>query len=465
MVKVTRSSFTVTAKHAAAHKYRLYASTNHHHMARARIRRAHASKFSKHPTLTVRHLHYTTAPYYFRVEARNGSHRRFSSTIGTVGLEPTMPTNLAVHTGITGTSLTWNSGGATGFQITQATDSAMTQNVRTYTTQNQDHQFSPPDLDFGTPYYFQIQALNALTASPATSTVQAVHLTRQQPLRVMSWNLLEITADGRSEGGNHVASWPKRRAAEVRMIRKASPDVISVQEGGSWVGPVKGPRQVDDLVSALGGEYSLASTEIPPSQKHYFRTGCYILYKSSEYQTVGQGDHWGLGDSRWAAYQVLQNKSTGAKLLFVSPHLMVTKNGGTDAKRTAEAKRMVAQAENFDRQVGIGNLPIVYAGDFNSDPSKRHAYNGPSDYLLSQGYDDSYDVAQSRSHALFDSANGYQTVAPSHGLRLDYIFTRAGIAVKSWWMLLNLVHGRFAGVIPSDHNPIVANLLIPYFGY
>jgi hypothetical protein len=28
--------------------------------------------------------------------------------------------------------------------------------------------------------------------------------------------------------------------------------------------------------------------------------------------------------------------------------------------------------------------------------------------------------------------------------------------------LLDTVDGRFQGVIPSDHNPLVANLLIPY---
>jgi endonuclease/exonuclease/phosphatase family metal-dependent hydrolase len=461
VVHVTRSSFTVTARHtAAAHKFRLYASTNHHHLYVKHIKGAHRTKFAHRPMLTIRHLHYTTKPYWFRVEARNGSHRRFSADIGSVGLEPSIPTNLAVHTNLAGTYLTWNSGPATGFQITEATDPAMTQNVKTYTTENQDHQFSPPDLEMGTPYYFEIQALNALTTSRASSTVQAVNFTKQQPVRAMSYNLLAISADGRSEGGTHVAPWSQRRDAQVRLIKGVSPDVIAIQEGAWWVGPERGPRQVDDLVSHLGGGYSLATTEIPPSQPHYHRTGVYVVYNSANYATAATGGHWGIGDKRWAAYQILRNKNTGARFLFVAPHLIVIKHGGTDQKRAAETRSLVAQAESYNR--AHGNLPIVYAGDFNSDPGKKHIRNAPSDYMLSQGYDDAYDVAQARSNPDFDSANGYNRVAPSHSLRIDYIFTQPGIPVKSWGMALNLSHHKFAGVIPSDHNPIYANLEIPY---
>jgi endonuclease/exonuclease/phosphatase family metal-dependent hydrolase len=413
--------------------------------------------------MTLRNLHYTTDPYYFRVEARNGSKRKFSSTIGAVGLTPLAPSNLVATTGLSGTSLSWTAGAATGFQVTQATNSAMTQNVRTYTIQNEDHQFTPPNLTVATPYYFQVRALNGETPSTTTSVIQTLDVTQQQPLRVMSYNLLEISADGRFEGGTRVAPWSQRRAGQVKLIKNASPDIISIQEGSSWVGPAKGPRQVDDLVSALGGEYALASTEVPPDQPHFQRTGVYILYKPSEYGPVGTGNHWAIGDGKWAAYQILQHKVSGAQFLFVAPHLSVPKNGGTDAMRAKETKSMVAQAEAYARQ--NGHLPIIYAGDFNSDPSKTHKVNAPSEYLLSKGYDDAFDAAQARTNARFNSANQYERTPPAHALRLDYIFTQAGIAVTSWAMLLHLNHsGHFAGVIPSDHNPVVADLLVPYFG-
>jgi endonuclease/exonuclease/phosphatase family metal-dependent hydrolase len=458
-VKVSGSSFTVSAN-ASAHRYRLFASTNRKHLAADKIARAHKSTLTKTPRLTLSKLRYTTKPYYYRVQALNGSKRRFSASVGTVTLQPAAPTNVAITTSDTsGMSLTWSSGTATGFSITQATDPAMTQDVHTYTTVNQDQQFTPYGLDQGTTYYFTVAALNGTTASDPSSVVSAMSQSDEQPVSVMSYNLLEITADGRSEGGNTVAPWSERRVAQANLITGASPDVVAIQEGGSWVGAVKGPRQVDDLVSQLGGAYSLAATEIPPDQPHYFRTGCYILYKNADYTPVGAGDHWSLGDSRWAAYQVLQNKTTGAKFLFVAPHLAVDKIGGTDQSREDEAKSMVAQATAYAATLGV---PIVYAGDFNSDPSKGHEFNGPSDYMLSQGIDDSFDAAQTRSHEQYNSANGYLTTAPTNGLRIDYIMAPPGVAVKSWNLLLNLSHGKFVGVIPSDHNPIVANLMIPY---
>jgi endonuclease/exonuclease/phosphatase family metal-dependent hydrolase len=281
-----------------------------------------------------------------------------------------------------------------------------------------------------------------------------------QYVSVMSYNLLQIKADGRREGGTRVAPWSKRRGAQVRLIEKASPDVISVQEGGSWVHAVRGPRQVDDLRAHLGGTYGLAHTEVPPNRPHYFRTGCYILYKRADFKTAGHGGHWALGDRRWAAYQVLKSRASGAKFLVVNPHLVVASRGGTDAMRTRETRTMYQKARDFAAR--RNHLPIVFAGDFNSDPGKKHARNAPSLFMRSKGYLDAFKAARSRSNARYNSANGYQRTPPKHRLRLDYIFTKPDIRVLSWRMLLNLSHGKYAGVIPSDHNPIVATMLIPY---
>ena len=89
-------------------------------------------------------------------------------------------------------------------------------------------------------------------------------------------------------------------------------------------------------------------------------------------------------------------------------------------------------------------------------------YNAPSQFMRSKGYHDSFKLARRRSNARYNSANGYHRRPPAHGDRLDYIFVKPTIRVVSWQMLLNLSHGKYAGVIPSDHNPIVASLLIPY---
>jgi endonuclease/exonuclease/phosphatase family metal-dependent hydrolase len=122
---------------------------------------------------------------------------------------------------------------------------------------------------------------------------------------------------------------------------------------------------------------------------------------------------------------------------------------------------MVSQASAYARS--MGGVPVVYAGDFNSDPARAHAFNGPSDYNLSVGLSDAFDMAQSRANARYNSANGYSTRPPSDGRRIDYVFTSPGISVRSWALLLDLSHGKFVGGRPpSDHNPTLVNLLIPY---
>lgn len=459
VVKVSPSSFTVRAS-GSARQFRLYAAKTRRELAVDHISHAEKSGTASSPTLTLKGLKYSTTPYFYRVVAMNGSRRRFSAIEGTVALQPQMPTNLQATSSDAGLSLSWDSAPATGFTVTQATDAAMSKNVKTYTIANNDHTFTPYGLDEGTTYYFTVAALNGTTPSAPTDAVSAECRSDMQQVSFMTYNVKEATLDGESEGGNNVAPWSERRLGVANYINSAAPDVVGVQEAAALVNGKT--RQIDDLVTALGGTYSLAQTEIAPTQPgHTGRTGVYILYKSSTYATVGDGGHWSLGDSRWAAYQVLENKASGAKFLFVSPHLQVTgQPNGTDQGREDEDQRMVDQATAYADS--LGGLPIIYAGDFNSDPSKKHEFNGPSDYNLAHGMADSFDVAQSRTNAQYNTANGYMTTPMADGYRLDYLFVTPGVAVTHWGQLLDLSHGQFVGPIPSDHNPVVANMLIPY---
>ena len=112
----------------------------------------------------------------------------------------------------------------------------------------------------------------------------------------MTYNLLRIQRDGQVVEGSRIAPWSSRKYAEAALIKKENPDILTVQEGSDWVGRVKGPRQVDDLVDVLGSSYRLAYTETPPNQPHYLRTGRYIIYKPSVFRAVGDGGHWDVGN-------------------------------------------------------------------------------------------------------------------------------------------------------------------------
>lgn len=457
LVGATSSSLTIATSPATnTQYYRLFASTLKSDLYVANIARARASALSRTPQMTVSGLTYTTAPYWYRVETLNGGYRNWSGILS-AGLRPATPTAVAVTSNSSGTYLTWSSGPATGYSIAEATDAALTQNRRNYTIRGGlNHQFTPYGQIKGRTYYYRVRAINNGTLSLYSALVSAVKATTQQPISVMTYNVLQAVSDGSVEGGQVIAPWSQRQVGVVGYIRQSNPDLIGLQEAGSWTAAVKGPRQVDTLTTALGGSYTLARTEIPPSEPGYFRTANYILFKTAAYQAVGAGWHWTMPSGHLASYQVLQNRTTGARVLFVVVHMGVE---STDAARETDMKWLMSTASSF--AAGY-RASVIYAGDFNSDVNGYHLFDGPSVAARAVHVADGLDAAQWLANQHYNSANGYQRTPPEYGQSIDHIYAPPGVAVVSWRLLLNLTSGKFTGVMPSDHNALVADLTIPY---
>lgn len=292
-----------------------------------------------------------------------------------------------------------------------------------------------------------------------TITPLAASSTGSLHVRVMTFNVLKGERDGtRMPSGVTIAPWAKRRPVVVSLIRDAAPDVIAIQEGSAWVDRERGPRQVDDIVAHLDGAYALASTEIPPSQPHYFRTGRYILYRKSAYRALGSGGHWDIGYPTWAAYQVLQSRSTGDRFLFVSAHLFNGRSLSADKRRLQETRTLINLASQY---AGNWHVPVVYAGDFNSHGGPSVALDGPRKAMHAANIRDARDIAHHRVNARFDSANLYMRHPPAFGESIDHIYVPRGITVTTWRVELHLTDGHFTGTIASDHNPLVADLTFP----
>jgi endonuclease/exonuclease/phosphatase family metal-dependent hydrolase len=465
VLKVTTSSFTVGFNRAPhAKRYRLFASTVRSNLFVANIHNAERSTTSSLPRVSIGGLTQLTAPYYYRVESLNGTRWKFSGTIGEVGLRPPAPSNVRAMSNHTKTYVSWTptTATATGYTVEQATNPSMTAHRKVYKVRGDANQFTPPSVNKGKTYYFRVRAVNQSTPSAATPAAAAVVRTARQPVRVMTYNVKEARFDGVSEGGTHVAPWSsKRKAAAARLIHQASPDVIGIQEAASPVGGHRqnAPRQVDTLRKALGGSYRLARTEIPPKQPGSRRTGNYILYKKSAYRAVGRGGHWSIGDNHTAAHQILRNRHSGAKVLFVNAHLSTPRGRTWDIVRKQETQRLVQLGGTLASRRGV---PVVYVGDFNSNPSKDHAFNAPSMVMKSHHIADSFGVAQHRARANYNTANHYMRRPPHSGARIDYVYAPAGVGVRSWRLVMRLRHGDFVGTIPSDHNPVVSELTIPY---
>jgi len=460
---VSATSLTVTTnKSANATSYRLYVSTVHAdlfyvNLVAGKKTAALRSAWAWRPSVSITGLHYTTAPYYYRVEAVNGSKHSFSAGIPMVGLRPSTPTKVAVTSTAKGTYLTWSSGAANGFTVAQGTDAAITRGRLDYTIHGIGHQFTPPRLTKGVRYYFRVRAMNTHTPSGYAAAVRGTARSNQQSVKVMTYNILQADSDGTRAQGGIISPWAQRRIPAATLIKHAAPDVVAIEEGWPWVAQVGGPRQVDSLVTTLqqiGATYNLAVTEIPPSQPGHHRYGNYILYKPSVYRAVGAGGILRIGTPT-AAWQELQDIATGAKFLFVATHL--TEGASYDTRREQESQSMLAQAGAKAKSL---NVPVIYAGDFNSRPGMP--LDGPGVAMRAANVIDARTVAQSRTNEKYDSLNNYMRVAQAYGLDIDYLFAPAGVSVTSWGVLLNLVHGSFVGVIPSDHNPVWAQVSYPY---
>lgn len=417
---------------------------------------------STRTTLTASSLTYRKVPYYYRVEAIDGAQHSLSTAIKQVSLRPYPPTSVRAVASSSGTYLTWSGSGATRFQVQQADNQAMTVHPRTNTIDGTMHQYSPFGVADGHTYYFRVRALNSSTPSGWASASATVR-TRGQSVTVMSYNILMLESDGTAEKGGIIAPWSQRRLAAASLIKGVNPDVIGVQEGHEWVGSTPGTRQVDSLRNALmaiGENYTVASTEITYPNPGWHRAGNYILYKPSVYRAAGRAGHWDIGDGHSAAYQLLQNRTTGARFLFVTVHLDSGSGLTYDRVRQAETASMLRQA---GAEAATDGVPVVYTGDFNSNTEKRaHPVDGAGDEMRAANLSDAKLVAQSFHQAAYNSMNQYLRRPLAYSIDIDYVWTPRGVAAPLYGSALHLRDGKFVGTIPSDHDPVYARVVIPF---
>jgi hypothetical protein len=350
----------------------------------------------------------------------------------------------------------------------------MTTGLRTYTDTMAVRQFTPPELIKGHPYWIRVQGVNSGVTSGWTAPVQVTPVVSLQLVKVMTYNLLQLGADGTTMAGNTVASWSQRRLVQAQIIKNSNANVVMVQEGGPWVGT--GPtswssmtgavRQVDSLQSALssiGATFNVAHTEPTWGQTGFVKHWNYILYNPATYAAVGSGGDWALGDDPInpnAAWQVLQNRATGAKFLAVSAHLIPYLGSSSDLAREQETKTLIADAQAKANALGI---PIIYGGDFNTSPL-FHMYplDGPNVAMRAAGIADAHGAGQYKWNQTLDTVTGYRRTPNWYSQDIDYVFIPPGVAAYTWGVEASLVNGSWPGAIPSDHNAVDGTMAYPY---
>jgi endonuclease/exonuclease/phosphatase family metal-dependent hydrolase len=377
---------------------------------------------------------------------------------------PKAPTSLRVVSGARGTYLRWHGRAVTGYAVEQSTDPSFHSGVRTYRTHAPVSTFTPYGLTDGKRYYFRVRGVDAPKTSAASSTSSAMVQTSESPLRVLSYNVLDASFDGEQHPGGRSAPFAKRRAGELWLINRADADVLGIQEGSSCLVHRKGEpcwRQIDSLAAGLKPQYRLDDTDGTTVVDRY--TGDYILYAPAMVTPVGTGGHWMIGTrslQRFAAYQLFRVNQTGARFLFVTVHTDAPMGAKYDAIRGAETKAMLTRAATYAAR--RGSPPAIYTGDFNTYVHEYRTHDVSGAYMRAAGLLDGIQVAQTLVNAKYDSLNEYyRHPRKGHG-SADHVYVSPGVGVRSWREVLHLSHGRFVGTIPSDHNPIVSSVEIPY---
>jgi endonuclease/exonuclease/phosphatase family metal-dependent hydrolase len=469
VVATTSSSLTVKLhRQRGARKYRLYVSTVKSDVFVSNLRRHHRHllvKTKSMPLIAIRHMPYTINPLYYRVAVKNGHHLRWNRTYKTAYLRPPKPTALSAVSGPSGTYLTWHSKPVTGSVIEQATDSEFTQGLHTYRINGPSKSFTPFGLTDGVTYYFRVSGVNNGMQSPTSKSTSVVVGTNESPVTVLSYNTLDASFDGEKHPGSTAAPFAQRRGGQIALINASNAAVVGIQEANACLVHRPGQpcyRQIDSLADGLSPQYVLDDTDNSTAGVDRY-AGNYILYNPSLVTPVDAGGHWLIGNSsvmRYAEYQAFQDNVTGAKFVFVTTHLIAPSGAKYDELRGQETQRMLTQSRAYAASLGIA--PLVYTGDYNSYRDEWQHTDKPGLGMGAIGFADGVDIAQSRTNAQYDSINGlYRTPPQGHG-SADHVFVSPGVAVQSWGELLNLSGGKYVGTIPSDHNPVVSSVVLPY---
>ncbi|MDQ4119703.1 MAG: endonuclease/exonuclease/phosphatase family protein [Actinomycetota bacterium] len=272
----------------------------------------------------------------------------------------------------------------------------------------------------------------------------------------MSFNVrgFESRADGRHR-------WPLRAARNVATVRDHAPDLLGVQE-----------LQAEALATYREhlSDYGLVLGPPAGNDRHPEHNA--ILFSPDRLEVVDAGGFWlsttpDVRSSSWrsrvvrtANWATFALRGTGVTFRHVNTHL-----DHWSGLAREEGTRLVLR-----RVAGLTecSLPTVVTGDFNCPPC-----SAPYRELLAHGYEDTY-LAVGREDRRSDGTfHGFGGVRPfvvrcvhrarngRRPMRLDWILVGDG---RRRWRVEDsaIIRDRdpVTGVPPSDHDPVLAELLL-----
>jgi endonuclease/exonuclease/phosphatase family metal-dependent hydrolase len=233
------------------------------------------------------------------------------------------------------------------------------------------------------------------------------------------------------------------------MIATRSPDVVATQEANNWTSPPSGYAQA----------YSYSAKRL------FYKTSRFSVASTSQGRRAGEIT---LSSGKFAVWAELVDKTRGKHIIFVSVH--TTPAFSKYALRGQEIQNLLRAMDGINYN---GDLPVVYAGDFNSHKNRgtysEKAGFGSQDTVgrtfAAAGYYDSYDLARHLKRPNWNSYSAFKTtptVSRTWGDHVDHVYIVPSQTNVYRWMNAALYSGsRYSTPIPSDHSAVMVTLYIP----
>lgn len=258
-----------------------------------------------------------------------------------------------------------------------------------------------------------------------------------EAIRVISFNV-RCKNDGEQTITN-------RSKVGLEVIKQYAPDSFGVQECT--------PRWKRILAANLDGKYKCVGA----ARDYYgpFTEYSSIYYLKDKYDLIDSGTFWlsETPEKRWtksfdsacfrvASWALLENKETGERYTHINTHL----DHVLQTTREAQMKVLIECVN----KVANGS-PIIMTGDFND-------YENSLVYAVArESFNDSKTVAKNSDDGRTFTSYGKKVDESHKGPgAIDYIFVDKDLEVENYKIIRNTVQG----IYPSDHFPIVADIII-----
>ncbi len=238
-------------------------------------------------------------------------------------------------------------------------------------------------------------------------------------------------------------SWTERKGAVAKLILDHDFDIVGTQEANDM--------QMPELAELLP-EYDYIYHPYGNTQR--YGHNCITFFKRDKYELLDKGTFWysptpdveSVGwdatDYRLCNWGKFRDKATGREFFYFNSHLYWR-------LEEARAKSGAVLVEKIKEIAG--EKPVIAVGDYNSRPETPQVKD-----ILSL-MNDAYAISETTPAGSFDTdLGGGNFVGPANG-RIDFIFVSKGIRVKDYTVVEDK---RANGHYPSDHLPIVCNLVV-----